>query len=204
MKRSMYLALTASSVIATLSAFTFSPSALAQLSVFEAPTAGAGLSFSQLGSTQAYVPMEHELEVINGNEVLTHVLATESGNLNMKGKIGMRCPAGRTVTYLAYRPQGQQRTVVVDGDTHQTDYDRTITMQPFSLEDLETAGQAALGGSWVGNNPHPNTPETVKKALHKSVQVWGQCSGLAAETQAFPVTLSITFEDKDYPPSPAG
>ncbi|KST61833.1 hypothetical protein [Mastigocoleus testarum] len=201
----------ATAIIAT-TAFTLlfpSIAALAQAiaidPVFDSPTPRTGPYLAQLGSTQAYVPMKHEtVEVINGNSIVNHVLATKSGNLNMKGKIAMKCAAGRTVTYLAYRPNGQNLTTVVNGKTNTQSYTKTITMQPFSLIDLEKAGQQAFGGAWVSGNKHQNTEKTVKKTIKKSIEVRGKCSGLAEQVKSFPVTITVTFDDKDFPPPPVG
>ncbi|MDJ0697624.1 MAG: hypothetical protein QNJ49_14305 [Mastigocoleus sp. MO_167.B18] len=192
-------------LIATFTSLAFATPVLAKPlapSTLVPQTPSTGPFLSQLGSTKAYVPMKHASESISGNTSFYHVLATKSGNLNMKVKIGMKCPTGRTVNYLAYILNGEIKTVV-SGTTKAKSYDQTITIQPFSLKDFEEAGQQVFGG-WVGNNPHPNHEKIVKKTLKKSIPVQGRCSGLATQVKSFPVTVTVTFEDKDFHFVPPG
>ncbi|MEA5572500.1 hypothetical protein [Calothrix sp. UHCC 0171] len=187
--------------ISTLIAASISHSVFAQITTKDdlgSSPPPLGPSLSQLGGTTAYVPMKRS----NCEGVVDcgiHVLATKSGNLDIKFKLGMTCPAGRQITYLAYQPQGQSTRVVFNGNTNFQNYSGTVTMQPFSLEELEKAGQTALGGAWPKPGPSNNKTKTVKKTLKKSIDVWGQCSGLARQQKTFPVTVTATFDDKDFP-----
>lgn len=166
--------------------------------VFESPTPSTGLSFAQLGSTQAYVPMKH---MIN-DKTNYHALATKSGNLKMKVKIGMKCPTGHTVSYLAYRRQtssnGTKTNIVVwsQNAPNTQNYTQNLEIEPFSLNELNQIGYEAFGGTWKSPDSHPNTQKKIKKTIKKSIEVIGACSGLALQTKSFPVTLTITFEDK--------
>jgi hypothetical protein len=190
----------------TLLAISMSNAALAQFTsnddfVTSSPTYGPSLS--QLGGTTAYIPMKRS----NCEKVVDcgiHVLATKSGNLNMNFKLGMTCPNGRIITYLAYQPQGQKTIVVFNGNTNFQTYSKNLTIQPFSLEELEKAGQTALGGPWPKPGVSNNKTKTVKKTLKQSIDVWGQCSGLAVQKKTFPVTVTATFEDQDFPLPPVG
>ncbi|MEO1621863.1 MAG: hypothetical protein AAFU53_12640 [Cyanobacteria bacterium J06632_3] len=211
------------SAIAALSALSFSPRAIAQAQRAQAQSTqfhtaqaltdqlqstppSSGPSFAQLGSTQAYVPMKQESFMVSGNEWNRHILATTSGNLDMRAQVEMKCPAGSTVNYLAYIPQGQNLKLLVNSDTNQQTYTRTVTFQPFSLEDFESVGQELLGGVWHSSNGHPPLRSaTVRKTLKKNVQARGRCTGWAnSQTKSFPVTLTVTFEDTDFPPPPEG
>ncbi|MDJ0620322.1 MAG: hypothetical protein QNJ63_26890 [Calothrix sp. MO_192.B10] len=160
----------------------------------------SGPSLAQLGGTTAYVPMKHKSYPCgNGNTCGNHFLATTNGNLKIKFKIGMACPAGRKVTHLSYKPQGQNAKTIINGNTNSQSYSKTITMKPFSLQDLEKAGQKALGGAWVLPDLHKNKTKKVKKTLKKSISVWGKCSGWTnKQKKNFPVTVTTTFEDKDF------
>lgn len=153
-------------------------------------------TLSQIGSSTAYVPMKHGS---CGTDCGTHVLAVQSGNLNMKLQVGMSCPAGRTVTHLSFKPQGQNATSVVGYDTGQASYSKTLFAQPFSKVELESACQQALGGSWAEPGPHNNNVAEVKKTIAKSVNVWGQCSGWANKVlRTYPVSLTLTCRDQSF------
>jgi len=190
--------------IATLTTLSLATVTTAQAShqIIGSPTPSTGPTLAQLGSTQAYVPMKHGScdGVIDCG---THKLATKSGNLKMKVKIGMTCPTGQTVTHLAYQPQGQSTKTLIKGNTNAQSRVLDVTLQPFSLDEFEEAGQVALGGSWPTPGGHNNTTKTVKKTLKKSISVQGRCSGSAiTQMKSFPVTLTATFEDKDFPSPP--
>ncbi|MBW4644883.1 MAG: hypothetical protein KME23_18145 [Goleter apudmare HA4340-LM2] len=187
----------------TLIAVSMSNAAFAQFTPNQelgSSSPSSGPSLSQLGSTTAYIPMKHDsFPCGSGNECGKHVLATTKGNLNIKFKIGMTCPTGRKVTHLSYQPQGQNANTLINSNTNSQSYSKTITMQPFSLKDLEKAGQEAFGGGWVYPNTHNNKTKTVKKTLKTSIDVWGQCSGWAnKQKKTFPVTVTATFEDKSF------
>lgn len=197
---------THSIAIATFTTLSLATATVAQVSnqIIGSPTPSTGPSLAQLGSTQADVPMKH-----GGCDGVidcgTHKLATTSGNLNMKTKIGMTCPVGQTVTYLAYQPQEQSTKTLINGNTNAQSRVLDVTIQPFSLNEFEKAGQAALGGNWPTPGGHNNTTKTVKKTLKKSIRVEGRCSGSAiTQMKSFPVTVTATFEDKDFPNPPPG
>jgi hypothetical protein len=159
-------------------------------------------TLSQLGSSSAYVPMKHGSA---GIDLTTHVLAVQNGNLDMSLKVGMSCPAGRTVTHLSFKPQGQNATSVVGFDTGQQVFSKTLDAKPFSKSELESTCKQALGGVWASNNPHPNVGPEVKKTIVKSVNVWGQCSGWANKTKrTYPVSLTLTCRDLNPPYVPVG
>lgn len=164
------------------------------------PGSGIGPQLSQLGSSQAYVPMKHQqVAVVNGNQMYNHVLANKNGNLNMRVRISMTCPTGQKVTHLSYQPQGLNSTTVINAPTPSNSYSTEINIQPFSLQDLEKAGQEAFGGPWISPNTHHNHSKTVQKTLKKSIAVRGQCEGWAnKQTKNFPVLLNTTFEDKSF------
>jgi hypothetical protein len=188
--------------IATLTTLSLSAATVAQISDQIMDSPGSGPTLAQLGSTQAYVPMEH-----GGCDGVvdcgTHKLATTSGNLNLRVRVGMSCPGGQTVTYLAYQPERQNTRTLINGNTNSQSRVLDITIQPFSLDEFEKAGQAAFGGSWPTPGGHNNTAKTVKKTLKKSISVLGRCSGSAVtQMKSFPVTVTATFEDKDFPIPP--
>lgn len=186
-------------VLGTLITTFLSTSAVAQLtpnSTLQAPSPSSGPIGAQIGGSTAYVPMKHGS---CGLDCGTHVLATQSGNLNMKFKVGMICPAGKTVNHVSYRPQGHNIKTVIDSNTNTQSFSQIVTIQPFSVQEFEKAGQEALGGSWPLPNPHNNRTATVKKTLQKSVEVWGQCSEWGnKQKKSFPVTITVTFEDKSF------
>lgn len=153
-------------------------------------------TLSQIGSSTALVPMKHGS---CGQDCSTHVLAVQSGNLNMKLQVGMSCPAGKTVTHLSFKPQSQNATSVVGYDTGQASFSKTLFAQPFSKGELEVACQQALGGAWAEPGSHHNTSAEVKKTITKSVKVWGQCSGWANKVlRTYPVSLTLTCRDQSF------
>lgn len=153
-------------------------------------------TLSQIGSSTAFVPMKHGS---CGQDCGTHVLAVASGNLNMQLDVGMSCPAGRTVTHLSFKPQGQNAISVVGYDTGQASFSKTLFAQPFSKGELESACQQALGGSWAEPGSHNNNVAEVKKTIAKSVNVWGQCSGWANKVlRTYPVSLTLTCRDQSF------
>ncbi|MGB3760712.1 MAG: hypothetical protein WBA07_30800 [Rivularia sp. (in: cyanobacteria)] len=187
--------------LATLMTVVISASASAQPSpVFENPSPSTGPSLAQLGGTTAYVPMKDKsFPCGSGNTCANHFLANTNGNLNIKFKIGMTCPAGKKVTHLSYKPQGQNAKTIINSNTNNQSYSNTITMQPFSLKDLEKAGQNVFGGAWTLPNSRNNTEKKVKKTLKKSISVWGKCSGWAnKQKKTFPVAVTATFEDQSF------
>ena len=164
------------------------------------PGSSLGPKLSQLGSSSAYVPMKRkQVGLVNGNEISNHVLATTNGNLNMKVRLSMTCPTGKKVTHLSYRPQGQNFKTLVNAPTASSSYSKDLLIQPFSLQDLEKAGQDAFGGAWAAPNGPKNKMKTVTKTLKKSVLVRGQCEGWAnKQSKVFPVLLKTTFDDLDF------
>jgi hypothetical protein len=200
----MQYGVTPSIAITTLTTLSLAAATMAQASnqIIGSPTPSTGPTLAQLGSVQAYVPMKHD----NCDGVVDckiHKLATTSGNLNMKARIGMSCSAGQTVTSLAYQPEGQNIRRLINGNTNSQSRVLDVTMQPFSRDEFEKAGQAAFGGSWPIPGRSNNTTKIVKKTLKKSISVLGRCSGSAiTQMKSFPVTVTTTFEDKDFPTSP--
>ena len=162
------------------------------------PTAPAGgaPSMKQLGSTTAKVPMKHGS---CGLDCATHVLAQKSGNLDVKFKLEMSCPAGAQVVHLSYKPAGHNATVVVGAPSGASVFSQTVAAQPFTAAELEAACQQALGGSWPIPGNHDNASATVQKGVSKSIEVWGQCSGWANKAKrTWPVALSLTCEDRSF------
>ena len=158
--------------------------------------AGATPSMKQLGSTLANVPMRHGS---CGHDCETHVLAQRTGNLDVRFKLEMSCPAGTDVIHLSYQPAGHNTTVVVGGPSGANGFSQTIAAQPFTAAELEAACQQALGGSWPIPDPHNNPTATVQKGVHKSIEAWGQCSGWTNKAKrTWPVTLSLTCEDRSF------
>jgi len=153
-------------------------------------------TLSQLGSSTALVPMKHGS---CGLECGTHVLAVQNGNLNMQLQVGMSCPAGASVNHLSFKPTGQNATSVVAQSTGQSAYSKTLFAQPFSKNELESACQQALGGSWAEPGTHNNSSAEVKKTIVKSVSVWGQCTGWANKVKrTYPVSLTLTCRDQSW------
>lgn len=171
------------------------PSRVGGLTAPAAP-AGGTPSMKQLGSTLAQVPMKHSS---CGLDCATHVLAQKTGNLDVSFKLEMSCPGGADVIHLSYQPAGHNATVVVGAPSGVSAFSQTIAAQPFTAAELEAACQQALGGSWPIPGGHGNTTATVQKGVHKSIEVWGQCSGWANKAKStWPVTLSLTCQDRDF------
>lgn len=148
----------------------------------------------QLGGTAATVPMKHGS---CGLDCGTHVLATTSGNLDVPIKLGLTCPSGLKVTYLGFQPQGAPLSPVRFGPAPSVV--KNLSIQPFSASDLESACQAALGGSWAQPNRHNNRRRTVKKTIQKSVRAWGECTGWPSKTfKDTVITLTLTCVDQDW------
>lgn len=156
----------------------------------------------QLGSTTAHVPMKHGS---CGIDCSTHVLASQTGNLDVKFKIEMGCPAGTVVSHLSYQPDGHNTTVVVAANSGASLISKTIAAQPFTAAELEAACHKAMGGDWPTGNGDPNLSPTLRIGVHKSIDVWGQCSGWANKAKrTWPVALTLTCEDKNFPIPPVG
>jgi hypothetical protein len=156
----------------------------------------------QLGSTTAKVPMKHGS---CGIDCDTHVLASKTGNLDVKFKIEMSCPAGTVVTHISYQPDGHDTTVVVGANSGASLISKTIAAQPFTASELEAACRKAMGGNWPSGNGDPSPSRSVRTGVHKSIDVWGQCSGWANKAKrTWPVALTLTCEDKDFPLLPEG
>jgi hypothetical protein len=153
-------------------------------------------SMKQLGSTTATVPMKHGS---CGLDCGTHVLAQQTGNLDVDFKLEMSCPAGTVVTHLSYKPAGHNATAVVGAPTGASLFSQTLAAQPFSAAELEARCKQALGGDWPLPGSHRNASGAVQTSIQKSIEVWGQCSGWANKTQrTWPVALSLTCQDKDF------
>jgi len=156
----------------------------------------------QLGSTTAQVPMKHGS---CGIDCSTHRLFSQTGNLDVSFKVEMGCPAGTTVTHISYQPDGHGTTVVVGANSGASLVSKTIAAQPFTAGELEAACRTAMGGDWPTGNGDPNRSSTVRTGVHKSIDVWGQCSGWANKAKrTWPVALTLTCEDKSFPIPPVG
>jgi hypothetical protein len=155
-----------------------------------APGQGYQLTLVQQGGTIAKVPMKHGS---CGLDCGTHVLAG-TGNLEVPFKVGMNCPAGTTVVFLA-----AGATSVLNADSGKSSFSKDVELQPFAAQELEKACQTALGGSWGLPDPHNNSSPTASASLSKKIKVSGRCFGWANTIyQDFPVSLSITCTDQDF------
>jgi hypothetical protein len=156
----------------------------------------------QLGGTTAQVPMKHGS---CGIDCSTHLLASKTGNLDVRFKIEMSCPAGTVVTHLSYQPDGHGTSVVVGANSGASLISKTIAAQPFTASELEAACRKAMGGDWPTGNGDPNPSRTLRTGVHKSIDVWGQCSGWANKAKrTWPVALTLTCEDESFPIPPVG
>jgi len=157
-------------------------------------------TLSQTGGWNAKVPMKHGLkDVINGNEVSTHVLATGHGNLNIPFKISMNCAAGATVSHLSYKVPGQAKKTLIDSVTNTASYSKALKLRPFSKKNLETACRKAMGGDWIAQNRHNNQTKVVATSLNKKIQVWGQCSnGGAKLARSYPARVKLSCDDRSW------
>ncbi len=98
----------------------------------------------------------------------------------------MYCPAGTMLTYLAYRPQGGQETVVKQGQTKIQGYSKRVWPKPFTAAQLEKACQKALKGYPASNAP------VAKKLITTTVYARGRCSDSATvHERGYPVTLRL-------------
>lgn len=141
-------------------------------------------------SAKAEVPMKHGS---CGLDCGIHVLAS-AGNLNLPFDIGMTCPAGTTVVDLA-----AGGTTVLQADSGQASFSKTVNLQPFTAQELETACQTALGGGWALPNSHSNTSPTTDTSVSETIKVSGRCSGWANTVyQDFQASLSVTCKDQDF------
>uniref|UniRef100_A0A0C1QZN3 Lipoprotein n=1 Tax=Tolypothrix bouteillei VB521301 TaxID=1479485 RepID=A0A0C1QZN3_9CYAN len=182
-------ALTIASISTHASALSLIPQAK-DLKDFKAPQSSYQPTIVQIGNAKANVPMKHGS---CGLDCGQHVLANKSGNLDMKFSVKMSCPPGQKVAHLSFQPKAQQLTVLIDKPTNAISYSQNVVIQPFSLEELEDAGNKALGGTWAQPNSHNNKTKTVQTTLTDSIDVWGQCSGQnTQQKQTIVVTLPKT------------
>ncbi len=152
--------------------------------------------FSQLGQTPvAEVPMQ---PVSCGPNCTQWKLATAQGKLGIEAKVGMSCPAGAAVTYLAYQPNDSQNTTVVfqgppGGNTKSLW--KTVVARPFTAARLEQACDEALQQYPLGQAP------VVEKLIKTKVNARGQCSdSITTYERQYPVTLRL----RCVPPPPVG
>ncbi|HHC72108.1 MAG TPA: hypothetical protein ENK54_04355 [Thiotrichales bacterium] len=152
--------------------------------------------FSQLGQTPvAEVPMQ---PVSCGPNCTEWKLATAQGKLGIEAKVGMSCPAGAAVTYLAYQPNDSQNTTVVfqgppGGNTKSLW--KTVVAKPFTAARLEQACDEALQQYPLGQAP------VVEKLIKTKVNARGQCSdSITTYERQYPVTLRL----RCVPPPPVG
>jgi len=164
---------------------------------YKNPDIGVGVpTMSQMGSTLAYVPMEH---ASCGPDCVTHGLAVETGNLDVPFKIRMSCPAGQEVSFVAYQLAGQSQGRLVEADTGSATFEADITAQPFSASELETTCAAALGGGWGTPGNHNNPTKVEEKTIKETVEVWGKCSSWAnTAKRSAPVALTLTCDDLSW------
>ncbi len=152
--------------------------------------------FSQLGQTLvAEVPMQ---PVSCGPNCTQWKLAIAQGKLGIEAKVGMSCPAGAAVTYLAYQPNDSQNTTVVfqgppGGNTKSLW--KTVVARPFTAARLEQACDEALQQYPLGQAP------VVEKLIKTKVNARGQCSdSITTYERQYPVTLRL----RCVPPPPVG
>ncbi|MCB1036936.1 MAG: hypothetical protein KDD47_24125, partial [Acidobacteria bacterium] len=156
----------------------------------------AAPALKQTGGTTAKVPMKHGS---CGLDCGTHVLATQSGNLDVPFKLSMSCPAGTQVSFVAYQMKGQNQVKVVNGATGSGSFSKNVKLQPFSKDELQEACRVALGGNWPEPGQHKNKTKTVQTNLQEDVKVWGQCTGWANQvTRNYPAKLRLTCEDQSW------
>ena len=159
----------------------------------------------QTGGHNARVPMKHASSVFNGNEILTHSLATSHGNRDIPFKISMRCRPGSTISHLAYKIPGQSKKILIDSVTNAKAYSKILTLRPFSNKDFESACRKAMGGNWHSQQPHP-LKKVVLTQLTRKIQVWGQCSsGIGKKiARSYTARVKLRCDDRDWaPPVPA-
>ena len=168
-----------------------------QVGGLQTPPSGTGVpKMQQTGGTTAKVPMKHGS---CGLDCGTHVLATQGGNLNVSFKIGMSCPSGQGVSFVAYKLKGQSQVKIVQSNTGSSSYTKNVKAQPFSKDELEEACRAALGGGWAEPGRHKNQTKTVKKTIEETVEVWGKCSGWTNTVKrSYPAALTLTCEDQSW------
>lgn len=153
-------------------------------------------TFSQVGGYTSKVNVKH---VSCGKDCWTHGLASKSGNLNLKAKIGFACPAGDAVDQIYYTVGGSdilwaykyagidaQRSRIVD-----------VTLQPWTPAMFEGAAISALGPSWSGGEDnHHNRSNTATITMHQDVTVFANCIGNQATRQkVFKVNTKATIVD---------
>ena len=146
--------------------------------------------FQQIGRTPvATVPMK---PVPCGPGCTRWKLASSHGNLKLKARVGMGCPAHSTLTYLAYQPLGGSPVVLVDspGEQNSGGHWSTRWTEPFTTTNLELACDAALRAQ-QGNGPiHAVT--TAERTVKKTVRVEARCGAHSRPfVKLWPVTLRL-------------
>ena len=157
-----------------------------------------------IGHATAYVPMTH---VSIGLDSKTHGLATEEGNLNMLLTVGFCC-ADSNIAELKIFPVG---TPGDDPDPTPGEYDvpgaegfssfsRLVSVQPFTLNDLDEACEMALGGGWPSPGQHKNSEQIVDTVKTKPVTIRAKCEDWTNPvTRVYYVSLNpITCDDKSF------
>ena len=153
-------------------------------------------TFSQVNGYTSKVNVKH---VSCGKDCWTHGLASKSGNLNLKAKIGFACPAGDAVDQIYYTVGGSdilwaykyagvdaQQSRIVD-----------VTLQPWTPAMFEGAAISALGPSWSGGEDnHHNSRSNATIAMHQDVVVFANCiENQATRQKAFKVNSKAAIVD---------
>ncbi len=157
-------------------------------------TTGSGPGLAQQGGDHATVPMKHGS---CGLDCGTHVLAVQSGNLNVPFKIGMSCSGNQQVTSLTYQLQGKGVVKVVQAATA-APFSQDLNLRPFSKAELEEACRVALGGDWPTPGFHKNPTKSVSTSLEETVTVRGRCAGSSTITRQFPAELTVSCQDRSF------
>lgn len=151
------------------------------------------------GHATAFVPMTH---VSCGLDCSTHGLATEDGNLNMNLNVGACCPPAHPTVSIKVSGLATDTPYLDQGNSPYSD---TISVQPFSLKDLNTACEVALAGSWATPGSHKNAQQTVVTLLEKNITIEATCVGTSPknELREYTVSLLTTCHDLNfYVPEP--
>lgn len=146
---------------------------------------------SLYGHATAYVPVR-SVNVLPIDSC-AFTLATEDGNLDMNVNVGACCPQGGGVNV--------EVSGLAAGDPFVSGgispYGATVSVQPFSLQDLDDACRAAWGGSF----PCQETPggELRFATIQKTLTVKAECDESERERD-YEVFLDVTCDNINFFP----
>lgn len=155
-----------------------------------------GPTGSNVGKNQVYLPMKH---TSCGTNCTTHRAAGRPSNMNVRYRMGMKCPKGKSVNYLAYQLPGRGVHVIRRGNTGVRKHGVTRNIRLFSTAEMGRICRKALGGNLATKSSHRRTPKIKRTTAKKYVNIIGRCTGWKkTKVKRRAVKLSLICSDRNH------